>query len=83
MTRVTLEVPDDLLLALKVSGERFSEELRVAAAVKFVEVGRLSSGAAARLAGVPLPVFLQKLGDYGATVFRASEAELREDARRA
>lgn len=83
MTRVTFDVPDDLLLALKLTGERFAEELRIAAAVKYVELGRLSSGAAARLAGVPLAVFLQKLGDYGAIAFRASEAEIRADVQRA
>ena len=34
------------------------------------ELGRLSSGAAAQLASVPRVVFLTKLGELGATVFR-------------
>jgi hypothetical protein len=55
----------------------------VAAAVKFFELGRLSSGAAAALAGIPVPVFLGRLADYGATVLHSSEAELLEDAQRA
>jgi len=48
-------------------------------AVKLYELGRLSSGAAANLAGIPRSVFLSKLGDYGVDTFRLTEAELAED----
>jgi predicted HTH domain antitoxin len=51
----------------------------MAAAVKLYEMRRLSSGAAARLAGVPKPVFLSKLGDYGVDTFRLSKEELDEE----
>ena len=83
MSRVTLDVSEKTLRALKVSLDRFGEELRTAAAVKLFELGRLSSGAAAELAGVPKPVFLSKLADYGVATFRLTEEELREDAEHA
>jgi predicted HTH domain antitoxin len=83
MSRVTLEVADDVLLALRLTPERFRDELLLAAAVKFFELGRLSSGAAARLAAAPVPVFLARLADYGTAAFRLSEGEIRDDAQRA
>jgi predicted HTH domain antitoxin len=44
--------------------------------VKLYELGRLSSGAAARLAGIPRTLFLSKLADYGVDTFRLTEDEL-------
>jgi predicted HTH domain antitoxin len=68
-------------LALKVTPDQMATELRLAAAVKLYELGRLSSGAAAQLAGIPRTVFLTKLADYGVETFRLSEQDLQREAR--
>ncbi len=79
MSMVMLEIPDDSLLALKVAPEQAGQELCLVAAVKLFELGKLSSGAAARLAGVPRVVFLTRLADYGVDTFRLSEEELERE----
>jgi predicted HTH domain antitoxin len=83
MVEVKISVPEESLLALNITPEGLAQELKLAAAVKLYEVGKLSSGAAATLAGVPKPVLLSKLADYGVTTFRLTEKELKKDLQNA
>lgn len=81
MSEITLSIPDETLLALKVNPDQLGAELRLAAAVKLYELGRMSSGAAAKLAGVPRTVFFIRLADYGVDTFKLTEEELRQETR--
>jgi len=83
MSQVTFSVPDEILLALKATPEILAARIRLAAGVKLYELGQLSAGAAAQLAGVPKPYFLGDLADYGVDTFDLSEEELIHDRKSA
>jgi len=81
MSRITMDIPDESLVALKLSEEQAEEALRMAAAVKLFELGRLSSGATARLAAVPRVVFLSRLADYGVDTSRMTAEDCQRETR--
>lgn len=80
MIQITLNVPETTPEALHVAPERLGAELLLAAAMKLYEAGRLSGGAAAELAGVPKPAFIESLGAYGVAAFRQNAADLQDEA---
>jgi len=81
MSQIVLEIPNESLLALRSTPEAAGVRLLLAAAVKLYEMGELSSGAAASLAGLPRVVFLSKLADFGLDTFRLTEEELLRETR--
>ena len=66
MTQLQLELPDDLVATLRT---RDVAAVREAAVVKRYDVGRISSGKAARLLGISRRAFLDLLGRYGVSEF--------------
>lgn len=80
MSQVTINVPESTPEALHVPLEQVGAELLIAAAIKLYEAGRLSGGAAAELAGIPKPVFMERLAGYGVPALQQGPAELCEEA---
>ena len=73
--QIVIDVPEKVLLAEKMDEAGFAREIRVLAAVKLYELGRLSSGRAAELAGMSRVEFLLELERYKVFPF---ESELRD-----
>jgi len=74
--QIVIDIPEKILLAEKTDEIKFSKEIKLLAAIKLYELGRLSSGRAAELADMPRVEFLLKLGQYEIFPFHAELQEL-------
>ncbi len=83
MSAVRLEIPEETLISLKTDVESFGSALKMLGAVKLFELGKLSSGRAAQLAGMTRVEFLLALRQFQVSPFEMTEEELRQDVRNA
>lgn len=79
MSAVRLEIPEETLISLKTDAESFAQDIKLLAAVKLFELGKLSSGRAAQLAGMTRVEFLLALRRYQVSPFQMTAEELRQD----
>ena len=66
MGTIRIEYPENIPAVLNLSPDEFEQEAKLSLAVKLYEMGRLSSGQAAKLAGVSRVSFLLECQRYGA-----------------
>jgi predicted HTH domain antitoxin len=83
MIQLTIEMSEGALAALRQDPATFTRELRLAAAVKWYEMRRISQGKAAEVAGLSRSEFIAALGQFGVTPFQYDADEIVEDAERA
>ena len=83
MPSVSIECPPELSAALGKRPDEAVGEVTLMGALKLFESGRISSGLAAKLAGVTRAEFLVECGRYGVSVFQQTPDELDSDAKAA
>lgn len=76
MGEALVRYPDDLAPAVQTTAEEFEAQVRLMAALKMFELGKLSSGKAARLAGLSRAEFLEMCGRYRVSIFNYPPEEL-------
>ncbi len=80
MAQLNIEVSDGVLAAMRADPESLAQELRIAAAVKWYEIAKVSQGRAAEIAGLTRAEFLEALGRFGVSPFQESADELVDEA---
>ena len=76
----TIDLPESVFSVLRKSPAEFVAELRLAAAVKWYEIGMVSQSKAAELAGVSRQAYLEALNRFKVSPFQATPEELAKEA---
>ena len=79
MQTFSVEYPESILDSLHMSEREFERDARMAMAVKLFDAGKLTSGQAADLVGMPRVQFLYDLGRWGVSALQTLEDELTND----
>ena len=74
--RVTVEFPRSALSTFRQEPDQFAAEMRIAAAVKWYEMGLVSQSKASEVAGLSRAEFLAALNRFGVTPFQVDADEL-------
>ncbi|MBD2567145.1 UPF0175 family protein [Anabaena lutea] len=82
MTTITLELPEEIFSALRLSPNEFVQELRLAAAIHWYQRGEISQEKAANIAGLDRTDFILALSREKIDVFNVDFDDLQRELER-
>jgi predicted HTH domain antitoxin len=77
-----IKYPSGFEHAVHMTKEEIEHHIRLMAALKMFELGKISSGKAAELAGMSRSEFLEACGRYRVTPFNYMDEEVEEEVKR-
>lgn len=76
---LTIHIPGEIRHMLNRTSEELARDVRLYAALMLFRLGKLSSGAAAEMAGVPRVMFLDLCAEYDIPVSQIGSDDLRKE----
>ncbi|RJP35069.1 MAG: UPF0175 family protein [Candidatus Omnitrophota bacterium] len=77
--QITIDVPEDAFSAFRMEPKEFAEEMRLAAIVKWFEMGKISQSKASELSGLSRYEFLNVLYRFQVSPFQTTLEELEKE----
>ncbi len=79
MQTVSIDLPETAFAALRKAPDEFVRDMRIVAAVKWYELGELSQGKAAEIAGLTRAEFISALSRFNVSPIQYTAKELAEE----
>ena len=77
---INIQYPESLANSLRLSAKEFESEIKISSLVKLFEIGKVSSGTAAKVLGLTRVDFLDLLSKYKVSVLGQFDSnDLKED----
>ena len=77
--QIVISYPEILAFSLKMREQEFEREMKIISLVKLYELGKISSGMAAKILNIPRIDFLSILSLYNTSCFSTCEKDLESD----
>jgi len=82
--QISINFPEELAFSLKMGDKEFAREIKIISLVKLYELGKVSSGLAAKILGISRLDFLELLNKYKVSYFNNNlENDLLNDLKNA
>ncbi|MBD2326280.1 UPF0175 family protein [Alkalinema sp. FACHB-956] len=79
MHTLSLQIPETAFAATRKTPDEFAQALRLTAAVKWYEMGEISQGQAAEIAGLSRAEFITQLSRFQVSPFQYTPQDLAEE----
>ncbi len=77
---LTIRIPNEISHVLNRTPEELGRDIRIYASLMLFRLGKLSSGSAALMAGIPRVMFLDLCSVYKISISQITAGELRQEA---
>jgi len=77
--QVIVELPEEVFAMTRSAPKEFINEMRLAAAIKWFEIGKISQSKAAEIAGISRHDFLMALKQYDISPFQVHEGDFLQE----
>lgn len=79
MKTLTIELPENVFSALYADPKEFTRQMRIAAAIKWYELGKISQNKGAEIAGLSRAEFIDSLSEAKVSPIQITPEQLREE----